>query len=79
MSEVLTEIRLGCGVLHVGDEFFYHRRRGSYKTGWLKARSIDYLGRWVNGVDGKGAMRSIEIESITTIRKPGRKPLSKGV
>jgi len=68
-------IQTKAGPLYQNDEFWYHRERGVPKTGWLKARSADALGRWVNGVDANGRTRTIELPSIIRIRKPGKEPL----
>jgi hypothetical protein len=54
------------GTIRVGDEIHFRRRWGS---GWVVVRSFNHVNGWVNGVDRRGLARTIEVDSITSIRR----------
>lgn len=54
------------GWVTVGDEIHFRRRWGS---GWVTVRSFNHENGWVNGTDRRGLARTIEVDSITAIKR----------
>jgi hypothetical protein len=63
MDEVLSTKK---GLIRVGDEIHFRRRWGA---GWVTVRSFNQERGWVNGTDRRGLARTIEVDSITAIRR----------
>jgi hypothetical protein len=63
MDEAMVTMK---GTIRVGDEVHFRRRWGS---GWVTVRSFNHENRWVNGTDRRGLARTIEVDSITAVKR----------